>query len=307
MKEKKRKIKNGLFMAFGKASETTEVQIKRYIGVAPVFVLAVNPTKEELSELYGRDIQKVPEYTGMSELTVLGEKKQVQFARINFVVATDPAKCDGIDMRTTISFVLRNGVQYTKDNQKVQVINKYGETAYLTIEEFKQNIIPERLSWFSPDGCRAALMGEADLVNFIKKYLGIPNRTYKKDGETSIEIENLEDAEARLDRMQDYFKGDVSELKELISLLPNNKIKVLFGVRSYNGSMYQDVYTREFLKNSITNYSFLDAHMQNSKNYNMYPNTEFEVCNLKEYKVEATTFSKSEDTPAEANPSWFVD
>lgn len=307
MKEEKRKIKNGLFMAFGKASETTEVQIKRYIGVAPVFVLAVNPTKEELSELYGRDIQKVPEYTGVSELTVLGEKKQVQFARINFVVATDPAKCDGIDMKTTISFILRNSVQYTKDNQKVQVINKYGETAYLTMEEFKQNIIPERLNWFSPDGCRPALMGEADLVNFIKKYLGIPNRTYKKDGETSIEIENLEDAEARLDRMQDYFKGDVSELKELISLLPNNKIKVLFGVRSYNGSMYQDVYTREFLKNSATNYSFLDTHMQNSKSYNMYPNTEFEVCNLKEYKVEATTFSKSEDTPAEANPSWFVD
>lgn len=307
MKEKKRKIKNGLFMAFGKAVETSEVQIKRYIGVAPVFVLSVNPTKEELSEIYGRDIQKVPEYTGESELTVLGERKNVPFARINFVVATDTAKCDGIDMKTTISFILRNSVQYTKDNQKVQVINKYGETAYLTMEEFKQNIIPERLNWFSPDGCRPALMGEADLVNFIKKYLGIPNRTYKKDGETSIEIENLEDAEARLDRMQDYFKGDVSELKELISLLPNNKIKVLFGVRSYNGGMYQDVYTREFLKNSVTNYSFLDAHMQNSKNYNMYPNTEFEVCNLKEYKVEATTFTKSEDAPAEANPSWFVD
>ena len=45
---------NKLFMAFGKGTESKEGNVvKKYIGVAPVYVLAVNPTKAELEKLYG--------------------------------------------------------------------------------------------------------------------------------------------------------------------------------------------------------------------------------------------------------------
>ena len=44
---------NKLFMAFATGKESTESNgVKRYIGVAPVFVLAVNPSKAELEKLY---------------------------------------------------------------------------------------------------------------------------------------------------------------------------------------------------------------------------------------------------------------
>ena len=41
------------FMAFAKGTESKDGnKVVRYIGVAPVFVLAVNPNKAELEKLY---------------------------------------------------------------------------------------------------------------------------------------------------------------------------------------------------------------------------------------------------------------
>ena len=45
------------FMAVAAGRESTEGSaVKRYIGVAPVFVLTVNPSKEELEKIYGVEI-----------------------------------------------------------------------------------------------------------------------------------------------------------------------------------------------------------------------------------------------------------
>ena len=56
---------NSIFMAFAKGNESTEAApIKRYIGVAPVTVLAVNPDKATLEQLYNTTLEKAPEYVG---------------------------------------------------------------------------------------------------------------------------------------------------------------------------------------------------------------------------------------------------
>ena len=68
-------------MALAKGKESTEeLEIKRYVGVAPVYVLAVNPNKAKLEELYGRKLDKEPEY--------VTEKDGVKSARIDFIVKT---------------------------------------------------------------------------------------------------------------------------------------------------------------------------------------------------------------------------
>ena len=51
---KRSKIKHA-FMAFGVAKNTDAVPIKRFIGVAPVSVIAVNPTLDELKKIYNSD------------------------------------------------------------------------------------------------------------------------------------------------------------------------------------------------------------------------------------------------------------
>ena len=78
--------KNISFMAFSAGKESTEGGvIKRYIGVAPVKVLAVNPTKSELEAIYNTTLEKDVEYVGSKDVD--GEK--VPYVRIDFIVKTD--------------------------------------------------------------------------------------------------------------------------------------------------------------------------------------------------------------------------
>ena len=57
------------FMAISKGSVSTEgLEIKRFIGVGSVFVLAVNPDKKKLEELYMTQLEKEPEYVGEVEV-----------------------------------------------------------------------------------------------------------------------------------------------------------------------------------------------------------------------------------------------
>lgn len=304
---------NFAFMAFANGKESTEgASIKRYIGVAPVYVLAVNPTKAELEQIYDTTLENDPEYISEIEVGQEGNRHKVPQVRIDFIVQTDSNRCNGIDMKTKISFFLSREARFNRDNTKIQVINKYGETTWIPKENLATKTIPETLSWFEPADFRPAYIGEEDLTGFIKAYLNIPNKSYKDKSGRVVDIKDKTEAEARLDNIEAYFKGDFSELREAIALQPKNKVKVLFGVKATDDSkQYQAVYTQKFLKNNITDYSGLDVDMQTRKANGAYPSTEFEVCDLKEYSVESTDFtstSTQEDkAPFEVDSSspWF--
>ena len=98
-------VNNFSFMAFSKGKESTEGgNIKRYIGVAPVYVVGTNPSKSELEALYDTTLEKDVEYVGTQEVN----GKNIPYARIDFVVRTDPEKSNGIEMTTKISYFVRN-------------------------------------------------------------------------------------------------------------------------------------------------------------------------------------------------------
>lgn len=304
---------NKIFMAFATGSESTEGNVvKKYIGVGSVGVLAVNPNKETLEKLYNTTINDDPSYLSEVEVDPEGDKHTVPQVRIDFIVQTDPEKCNGIDMKTKIPFFITKEVRYNRDRSKVQVINKYGETTWLPIENAKSGTIPSNLNWFEPADFRPAYIGEEDLTGFLKAYLNIPNKSYRKSNGEVVELPNKADAEARLDKIENYFKGDYSELREAISLQPKNRVKGLFGVRTTeDGKQYQAVYVQKFLKNSVTDYSKLDAELQDRKAAGAYPTTEFEVCDLKEYTIEPTDFNNNTtqtespfDMPVQSS-SWF--
>ena len=293
---------NRLFMAFSAGKESTESgEFKRYIGVAPVKVLAVNPTKSEQEKLYNTTLDKDPESIG--NVNVNG--KDVQNVRISFVVKTDEEKC-GIDMTTNVTFFLQNAPRMGSQSGKYQIIDKYGRTAWATEEDIKAKQIPVYSNGKPANidaDYRQAYVGEEELTNFIKNYLNIPNVQKYVDGEWKL-VDNPSECEARLDKIADYFKGNFAELKSIISLQPNNKIKVMFGVRtSEDGKEYQAVYTRMTLKNGVSDYSRLDKDLQEAKQNGAYSTTEFSVCPIKEYKIEATPVDDLLTAPA-ANP-WF--
>ena len=309
--------KNFSFMAFGKAQVSKEAtEIKRYTGVGSVFVVGVNPNKAELEKLYDRELDKDPEY--------LTEKDGVTSARIDFIIKTDPtAKCsNGIELLTKFSMFIRNEYRFNKDKTKVQVIDKYGRTAWVTKEQAKAHEIPVYKNGPAniDKDYRPAYVGEEDITNFLKLFLGISNveKWVKNEATGRREVvglvDNPEDCECRLENIEDYFKGKFNEIKGAINLMPNNKIKVLFGVRTTDeGKQYQDVYTRKFLSNTVSVYDKLAEDVQNNKDNGAYPNTEFVIADLQEYTVQATNFNNTNnnngdmpfDEETSASTDWF--
>ena len=133
--------KNFCFMAFGKVSESTEGsgEIKRYIGVGSSYILGVNPSKDELEKIYERSIEKDPEYTGMQE----SNGSQVPYVRLDFITSVDSEVCNGIEMKSKLVFFLRKEARYNRDKSKVQVIDKYGRTCWVGVEDAKNHVIPQ--------------------------------------------------------------------------------------------------------------------------------------------------------------------
>ena len=309
--------KNFSFMAFGKAQVSKEAtEIKRYTGVGSVFVVGVNPNKAELEKLYDRELDKDPEY--------ITEKDGVTSARIDFIIKTDPtAKCNnGIELLTKFSMFIRNEYRFNRDKTKVQVIDKYGRTAWVTKEQAKAHEIPVYKNGPAniDKDYRPAYVGEEDITNFLKLFLGISNveKWVKNEATGRREVvglvDNPQDCECRLENIEDYFKGKFNEIKDAINLMPNNKIKVLFGVRTTDeGKQYQDVYTRKFLSNTVSVYDKLAEDVQTNKDNGAYPNTEFVIADLQEYTVQATNFNNTNnnngdmpfDEETSASTDWF--
>ena len=310
-------MKSYVMMAFGKAQESKEAaEIKRFTGVGSVFVVGVNPNKSELEKLYERELDKDPEY--------VTEKDGVVSARIDFIVRTDTAaKCNnGIELLTKVSMFIRKEYRFNKDKTKVQVIDKYGRTAWVTKEQAKNHEIPVYKNGPAniDKDYRPAYVGEEDITNFLKLFLGISNvEKWVKNEETGRRevvglVDNPEDCECRLENVEDYFKGKFNEIKDAINLMPNNKIKVLFGVRTTDeGKQYQDVYTRKFLSNAVSVYDKLAEDVQSNKDNGAYPNTEFVIADLQEYTVQATNFNNTNnnngdmpfDEETSASTDWF--
>ena len=83
-------------MAFGKTKESTEgASFKRYTGIASGFVRCVNPTKKELEEFYGREIENEPSYIKKAE-----DNDGIAQIRIDFMFEANPAS----DLHPNIEF-----------------------------------------------------------------------------------------------------------------------------------------------------------------------------------------------------------
>ena len=285
--------KNILMMAVAKGAVSTEAaEIKRYVGIAPCYVVGVNPTKAQIKELMGFEPKEEPVYTGVQDV----DGKQINFARITFVIKTDVEKC-GIETTQMMTFFIRNQYRNGSQSGKYQVIDEYGRTAWTT-----EDVIKAKGKIYYKDGSmeanvtqnyRPVFVGEEELTNFIKAYLNIPNVMDYINGSWVMKTgDALKDSECRLDEISNYFKGNFKEIKDAIALQPTNKVKVLFGIRTTDdGKEYQDVYTRTVLRNSSTNIAGLQKEIEDSKNSGGLTNRTYEFCELKEYKVEATDMS----------------
>lgn len=283
------------FLVVGKTQESTETQeFKRYIGLASSFVVAVNPTKSELENIYGSEMANDPEY--------VVDTDNGKEARITFVVKTDPEATNGVEIINRVMFTLRNAPAYNSDKTKVQVVDEYGNVTWANTDDAKAGI-----KLLSKDGkdlkiaakYRMCCVGEADLIGFLKPYLCIGDAFNYVNGSWVLKT-NASDYLFGLENIKEYFSGNFSEIKEAVALQPNNKVKLLYGIRTTeDGKKYQAVATRNgmVLPNNAGSKAIekLEKDIANAKANGSFATTEFKIQELAEYTVEPTNL----ETPAE--------
>ena len=299
-------------MAISKGNASKEAQeFKRFIGVCPVFVKAVNPNKAEHEKLFNTTLEEAPVYVQDKEDNDGNSYKNV---RISVVLQPDIEKI-GFDMPlVTMPLFITNQKQHGANSGKYQVVDKYGRFAWATEAEISAKEIPTYSNGKKADisnDYRIAYVGEEDLTNFIRVFLCIPSIT-KWDNNEKCMVPNTdvkpEECECRLDieTFEKFFKGDFSEIKDILGFQPTNKVKVCLGVRTdANGKLFQSVYTKKFISNAATNYSSLDKALQADIAYatthNKALSTEYSAKAVHEYSVTPTTFTASESS--EVTPS----
>jgi len=286
-------------MAFSKGNQTNNAEsttgnnFARYTGVAPFKVISINPTAKEMSDIYGREIENEPEY--------IKNKDGVDQAEIKFILeyAGDDEK---IQMKDRIMYFISNKVKYSNDGLKIQVINAYGESSYIPVDNAKSGKMPENMSWFPTKGMRPAFVGEVDFTNFIKAFLSIPDRMRPKkndDGSWSrVEIDKPEDAECQFEaaEIKELLKGNIKCVKDAIGINPDNRVKLVCGVKSTDDNKLYQQFAKEFpMRFATKKYDYTMKQIKEKQDNGSYPNVDFgKTTDFKQYELKATDFVKQD-------------
>lgn len=189
----------------------------KYVGLFNAYVIAVNPTKDELGKLLGANIEKDIEYSGANadsgakKLTLSFWLKEEQNGNL-----------------FNVRFNIEDTVVVSKTG-KPQWINSVGSTSY----SLDKNTLPD---FFTDNGrtVRAAKKGEELLYKFLRSWL------------TNLNYEDP-DTELVMDWKQ-LISGKTVELKEAIDKYKSETICCMATVRTADdGKEYQAVYSYEFL------------------------------------------------------------
>ena len=296
------------FLAIGKTQESTETQeFKRYIGYSNCHILAVNPTKEELEKIYGRDIEKEPVY--------VGEDAQGKYVYVHFIVKTDPKDNNGEDINKVpghgietigrLMVTLRPTPALNQDGDQVTVIDNYGNYGRMLKADADQHKKPVSVNGKDlrvDTDYKIAFVGQDILTHILKTYLGMGCGFDFKNG-IWVKKENgkAEDDKFIFEDVKKLLAGDVTEIKDAIKIQPNNKIKLLWGIRTAeDGKQYQQVCSRDkfilrYNANSTT-IAKMDKDLQDAYQRGSFSNVEYKVEFLHEWDVKPTNLDKPADT-----------
>lgn len=187
---------------------------KFYDGIGNFRVLAVNPTVEQMAKI-GIELKNEVQYTNIE---MQGDLKN----KIVFIVSNEKHK-----IITRVEFVVSPNTRSSASSSKIQFINEYGNTAWAdSLEDIKDN---EKMAWFNTETAREAYEGEEKLINFIRAWANVGN-----------------EGKVFLDNPDKVFNGDVSELRNLVTRLKSNEVRLLLGVQDKGDRQYQKVYDKFF-------------------------------------------------------------
>lgn len=262
--------------SFGKQQEANDGFVKElYTGVANFKVTDVNPNHEALKGIFGDNV-KEPVYTGEGKS---GEgENEVKFPqiRIDLFIETEPKEEGEQAIKTKLTYYVGHRSRTTTDGTKVQCINAYGRTAWLTKEQLqaKQALYEftgEKGTYrFSGEKVRPALNGEPEFIEMLRNLLNLPSPD-------SVDDKKNAESYFSVDDWKKIISGDTGFIKGLVKST-QNKIGLLLGVKTVGDKMYQDVYNKKTLRQySLAGgkFDYLRRDVENTQSNGGYPSTNF--------------------------------
>lgn len=226
---------------------SVDFDIRKFIGVASLNIVAINPNNATLKKFGWH----VPENAEEPNYIFTQDKngKPVKGCRLRFL-------CQIMDFDekpiVALDFFCRESYSANKDNTKFKIIDQFGRTAWATKDEIKAKSIPQYASGPANIATPYTVCheGEEELVTFLFKYLNItPFRIYDRNSGSYVNSKNP--GKLTIDNWATLCNGNVSEIKQYVSMQPENRVKVVLGIRTNeeNNKTYQTFLNTAYLGN----------------------------------------------------------
>jgi len=240
---------------------------KLFTGIAPIKIVAVNPTREQIAALYDVDVDKVKEPNYFTE----------DSTRIDFFYKNH----DSISTSLLGKFALFvSGQKRVSQSGKTQYIDNHSKVTWADSlgDLSERNSKLADYNKLKLDNVREALRGEEDLYNLLRSYGNI----------------DTNNSALMLDDIKAVIKGNVKELRDFFEFFNKKEggVKVLMGVKD---GQYQDVWNSLFLSLNAKISDYTKGKITDSQyGYKHYYGHSFQ---LKEYVADAepTTVDSGND------------
>lgn len=226
---------------FLEAKEQTITERVLVTGVCNSTVVGINPDKEELAKIIGRNAEdiKEPSYVNSDSTRIDIWLKPVEGTEYfdpntkEYKPFTEPYK---------LAIFLTDKERTSQSGNKMIMNGKLQNTWAKSVDEALERTNAQGTKWFSSTSARVAKEGEDILYEFFAKYVNA----------------NLRDEDTNL-IFSDYdaiLKGDTSELEAIVKAKneEGKTINVLLGV---NNGIYQEVYSYGFERGTRKTFSTL--------------------------------------------------
>ena len=226
------------------------LDIKKYIGVASVNIVAVNPNNETLRK-FGWNLPEDAEEPNYISTRQDANGKTVTSACIRLL-----AQIQDFDEKPIISlnFWVRPEMLVNKEGTKCKIIDQYGRTAWATKEEVSKKEVPtysngNKANISAP--YKMCHMGEEELVSFLLKYLNVtPFQMFDRVKNSWVPTKNP--GKLTIDDWKGLCNANVKEIVEYLACQPDNRVKVILGVRSSeDNKTYQTFLNSKFIGNGV--------------------------------------------------------
>lgn len=263
-----------------KPDESTVNDSKKFTGVIPYNVIAINPTKDQLHEIGLSFIKSEPNY--QLEFETEDGKRKSTIVDV-WLKALPTSKQQDLDMVTKLTFFISNDPFVSQNTGKTQYVNIYGRTAWAqSVDGLNGN------QYFINEGSRPAHRGEEDLYKFLFAWL---NMTY--------DVERKKFNPCRID-INKLITGDYSELQSLVTAAKPYVVKVLTGVRkleSDNGTVrwYPITYNKYFLKHNQRSTDTIEKYV-NKDEYTAFKDADYFTYQIQEFDASTLPDEDKQDS-----------